>query len=273
MSKLTDPAVIEDTSRADTDWYLVHKPADARAKKQTGATLRAGLTPTTRTISTTSPLSGGGDLSANRTISITGVGGLTGLLNDVQKVAVAKNGGVSLGAETRLNFIEGTNVTLTIADDVANGEFDITIAAASGGAVTERWARVRKSANQTITSATDTAVTWDTEDADTDAFHDTVTNNTRMTIPAGQGGRYLLELSLRLSTLSSGQRNGSIKKNGTTVLAGATVPGISGVNTFINCTCVVNLAAGDYVEGFIYGTVGIDVLTDESSHFMIRKLS
>ncbi len=59
---------------------------------------------------------------------------LTGLLDATARVAVRKNtGGADVGARRRLNFIEGSNVTLTIADDGAGEEVDITIAASSSG--------------------------------------------------------------------------------------------------------------------------------------------
>jgi hypothetical protein len=57
----------------------------------------------------------------------------------------------------------------------------------SSGAVTFKGARVKKSADQTGLTAGGggTKMAWDAEDFDTAAFHDTVTNNTRLTIPAG----------------------------------------------------------------------------------------
>ena len=49
-------------------------------------------------------------------------------------VTVRKNTGADVGARPRLNFIEGAGATLTITDDAASGEVDITIAAAGTGA-------------------------------------------------------------------------------------------------------------------------------------------
>lgn len=46
---------------------------------------------------------------------------------------VRKNSAGSVFTRRRLNFIEGTNVTLTVADDGTDGEVDITIAATGGG--------------------------------------------------------------------------------------------------------------------------------------------
>lgn len=53
-----------------------------------------------------------------------------------QKIAVRKgNSGSAIGTRQRLNFNEGSNVTLTIADDSANDEVDITIAASGGSTI------------------------------------------------------------------------------------------------------------------------------------------
>lgn len=50
-----------------------------------------------------------------------------------QRVEVVKNSGAVVGTRKQLNFIEGSNVTLTIADDAGGDQVDITIAAAGGG--------------------------------------------------------------------------------------------------------------------------------------------
>lgn len=47
--------------------------------------------------------------------------------------AVRKNSAGSVFRRQRLNLIEGSNITLTVADDSTNNEVDITIASAGGG--------------------------------------------------------------------------------------------------------------------------------------------
>src|ERR1043165_5408715 len=49
------------------------------------------------------------------------------------KSIIRKNSAGSEFKRRRVNFIEGSNVTLTVADDSANNEVDVTIAASSGG--------------------------------------------------------------------------------------------------------------------------------------------
>jgi hypothetical protein len=48
-------------------------------------------------------------------------------------VTVRKNSGVDQGTVERLNFIEGSNIVLTINHDAANDEMDIEIDASGGG--------------------------------------------------------------------------------------------------------------------------------------------
>lgn len=79
---------------------------------------------TARLINTTSPISGGGNLSADRTITFD----QTVDLNNNARVAVRENSGADVGERRRLNLIEGANVALTVTDDAGNEEIDVTIA-------------------------------------------------------------------------------------------------------------------------------------------------
>jgi|GEM_PF-1050666 len=78
--------------------------------------------PTSRQIITSTGLSGGGDLTADRTLSVT---------NDttIQRLRISKTG-VLTGARQELNLIEGSNVTITEADNSGSNRVDVTIAAA-----------------------------------------------------------------------------------------------------------------------------------------------
>jgi len=49
-----------------------------------------------------------------------------------QKIEVAKNSAAATGTRKQLNLIEGSNVTLTVADDGANNRVNVTIAASGG---------------------------------------------------------------------------------------------------------------------------------------------
>lgn len=57
--------------------------------------------------------------------------------------------------------------------------------------------RCNDSGTQSINASTDEALTWNAEDHDSDGFHDTSSNTSRITIPAGLGGYYLVSVGLR----------------------------------------------------------------------------
>lgn len=69
------------------------------------------------------------------------------------------------------------------------------------------------------------AMAWDDEVYDDAAYHDTVTNNSRLTIPAGKGGagtRFRIETKLDIS-LSTNNLSVYLRKNGTARAVGAIV--------------------------------------------------
>ena len=112
-------------------------------------------------------------------------------------------------------------------------------------------AQATLSSEQTISSATYTAITFNTEanGFDTDAFHDNTTNNSRFTVPTGKGGYYLMIGRVVVAGASASWNNRcKIRKNGSTDLAfGYSNASTTGdVTTFTSC--VSNLSAGDYIE-------------------------
>ncbi len=77
----------------------------------------------------------GGPIIAAGTLTLGGTlasGSLPATADMNARIAVEK-AGVAVGTRRTLNFIEGANVTLTMADDAGNEEVDITIAASGGG--------------------------------------------------------------------------------------------------------------------------------------------
>ena len=88
----------------------------------------AGKVPTTRNLTASSPITGGGDLSADRSFGFD----QTVALNNNARIKVSKNG-TGTGVRREINFIEGTNVTITEVDDSGSEKVDVTINASSSG--------------------------------------------------------------------------------------------------------------------------------------------
>jgi hypothetical protein len=127
-------------------------------------------------------------------------------------------------------------------------------AAASAGV---KWAafpccRAFHSVDQAVTpSGTSVALALDSERFDTSGFHSTTVNNSRLTVPAGLGGRYLLGTSVQFEANATGLRQTSLRVNGSTGLAVNNCPNVGAVlGTRLASATLYNLAAGDFLEAF-----------------------
>lgn len=130
------------------------------------------------------------------------------------------------------------------------------------GAVTEVVAaaqpkvRVFASASVSIANAagTDdsnggTKVAFDTESFDTDAFHSTSVNTSRLTVPTGKGGTYMIVGQASWGTSAAGRKACWPYKNGALRLAVDEVNGDDGgLGLSHTAVCYAVLAEGDYVE-------------------------
>lgn len=116
-----------------------------------------------------------------------------------------------------------------------------------------------KSAAQSISNATWTLITWNQENYDTDSFHDNSTNNTRITIPSGKSGKYLIAANLYTPANSAGSRLLKYTKNGTDSYYGNWGPASAVHSTSIVGSQVFNLTAGDYIEVAIYQDTGTSI--------------
>jgi hypothetical protein len=87
---------------------------------------------------------------------------------------------------------------------------------------------------------------------DTDGFHDPASNNTRMTIPAGLGGKYLVTAQAQIANSGSAitDKRVAINKNGggTILLVREYVSTIASTTIYLDGSVVMDLAAGDYIE-------------------------
>lgn len=108
-------------------------------------------------------------------------------------------------------------------------------------------AKVYHSADVTKGTGSFAVLAFDSETFDTDAYHDTVTNNSRLTIPAGLGGYYEVGAAVKWAANATGARYLQIHKNGS-VVHEVTSGGISGEELRQSTTTVLALAATDYVQ-------------------------
>lgn len=143
----------------------------------------------------------------------------------------------------------------------ANGETLIADSTASTGL---KWAkspnfigcRVYSSSAQSVANSTDTAAAFANESYDTDGFHSNVTNNNRITIPAGLTGYYRITANIGFATNSSGRRIFQVRLNGgASLCAGEMTPAL-GVEPTGTVTDTFLLSAGDYIDLLLFQNSG-----------------
>lgn len=110
--------------------------------------------------------------------------------------------------------------------------------------------RANRTTTQSIADITSTAVSFTAADSwDTDSFHSTVSNQSRLTVPSGLGGKYLIVATASWANNSTGWRDLRIRANGSSDLATERV-GTGAANSYPISTMstVEQLAAGTYIE-------------------------
>ena len=157
----------------------------------------------------------------------------------------------------------GTNGQVLTADSTA--ALGLKWATAASGS-TFAGVRVSKSAAQSTANNTYTVVTWNTENFDTNTFHDNATNNSRLTVPSGKAGYYLVTGTMAFAGNATGYRRAFYTLNG--VLA-ADVNTQWAANTQVETASfayVVNLAVADYIEMQVYQSSGGSLNTDSGEN-------
>lgn len=144
-----------------------------------------------------------------------------------------------------------------------------------------RGAMVRKAADQVgFDYSAGATIAWDQEVYDSDNIHDNVTNNGRLTVPAGFSfARLGLELTMANNTAEAGATAGAditaiIRKNGATSYDGVAQQSID-APTAAPCINVASgwipVVAGDFFEAVLFnvGDASIDI-TSARSNFWIE---
>ncbi len=142
-----------------------------------------------------------------------------------------------------------SDASITIVS--GNTFFSIKAIETTAPATTPRGALAHKVADETANYSTQTAIPWDKEVYDTDAIHDLVTLNTRMTVPAG-ASKVQLHGTVLVTGATSGEfANLYLTKNGvqTSVgLSGQTVE-VTGTTFSLSITSPpLDVVGGDYFE-------------------------
>ena len=119
-----------------------------------------------------------------------------------------------------------------------------------------------KSATQTCNNGANTVLTWENEYLDTDAFHSTSSNTSRITVPSGKAGKYLVAAQTNYTADTTALQNLTIIKNGSMI-----VTNVYGNSRWFSrsmaVSTVVDLAATDYIEVQVTVSGGSNLTTEQ----------
>jgi hypothetical protein len=174
--------------------------------------------------------------------------------------------------------------TVTTAGDViyATGSAAVTrlgigtanqVLAVNSGATAPEWKTIStsptfvgtalyKSATQTCTNGANTVLTWQNEYLDTDSFHSTSTNTSRITIPSGKAGKYQVAAQTNWTTDTTAQCNITIIKNGSMIVTNV-YGNARWFSRSLAVSTVVDCAVSDYLEVQMTVSGGVNLDTEQ----------
>jgi hypothetical protein len=196
--------------------------------------------------------------------------------NEVVARAAGDVTGLAIPAQSLLARQAGNLASLTVDVDklvgrLAGGNLDgLTPSQVKG--LLFSGARVYNSASISIPDTTFTTVTFNSESFDTDDYHSTESNTSRLTAPADG---YYLVVALGRMVGGSYDMIQQIVKNGTTIV-GALRINQSSAGHYLGVSAIVQLSEDDYLEMEVYqdsgGALDLSHSTDYSPIFSIVRL-
>jgi hypothetical protein len=113
-------------------------------------------------------------------------------------------------------------------------------------------------------------LTWDTEVADTDTMHSTVTNTSRLI--ATTAGLYTVTARAAFAANATGIRSLDVRKNAAGGAGYDSQTPVTGAVTSIAVIEDIRMAAGDYLEAFGFQTSGGALALDATTGFTLFQL-
>lgn len=172
--------------------------------------------------------------------------------NTLFKLIAGAAGGNMMTTDT--NQTPGATVVKTwTAAQVFNGGLtsagNISVSAGQFDSASQFQCRIGRSGVQSIATATPTAMQFDTESFDIGDLHDNAVNNTRITVPTGGAGLWLVVGQVLFVPGAGNYRTAFIQGNGAASLARMDMPPVGGANnSTVMVVALTQASDADYFE-------------------------
>jgi len=128
------------------------------------------------------------------------------------------------------------------------GTAALSVTAGQINSSTQFGCHVYNGSNQSLTTATYTALTFDTEIFDRGGCHSTSSNTSRITVPTGGDGLWFFGGLVAFDVNTTGHRELELRGNGTTSLKFSIAAPSTDTGPYILVHSIESVVAGDYVE-------------------------
>jgi hypothetical protein len=160
-------------------------------------------------------VSGAGDVTevqAGTGISVASGTGPIPVVTNTMATAIDAEGDLIIGdaADAFQRLAIGSNTHVLTVDTSVDGKIKWAAPAASGFV----GCSLTNTTDQTTANDTSFTLAFNTERFDTDGFHDNSVNNSRITIPSGKGGKYLINAQVTFKGNATGIRRIRMVTNG-----------------------------------------------------------
>jgi hypothetical protein len=183
---------------------------------------------------------------------ITGVTAGTGISGGGTSGTVTVTNSMATAITTAGDLIKGTGSGTFDRLGIGSTGQVLTVAAGApswatpAGGSTFSGALVGNTGSTTVANNTTVVVNWATETFDTDGYHSTSTNTSRITIPTGKAGYFQVGAVVQADDNTTGIRRMNITKNGTNFKSVYFTPSAS--NPSLTIDVIISVAEADYLE-------------------------
>jgi hypothetical protein len=163
--------------------------------------------------------------------------------------AAARTSAITSPQEGMISYLKDTNAT-----EYYSGSAWVAVGAVSAPSFVG-CSLYDSTSTQSISNNTSTLITWNSENFDTNTYHSTSTNTSRITIPTGKAGYYLFTSYGFFDSNATGNRRIDLRKNGSLIRSWPT-PSTTSTFSGLTMTCILSLAEADYIEIAVFQNSG-----------------